>query len=638
MTTSPKGVFVLGTAGHVDHGKTTLVRTLTGIETDRLPEERRRGISIELGFAWLDVDASTRVAIVDVPGHERFIRHMIGGAAGIDGVMLVVAADEGVMPQTREHLSICRLLGVDSGLVVLTRTDLVEAEFISLVRDDVASLVAGTFLEGAPVLEFSAIRTDSHDLSRLHAEIAHLARERHRSRDADRPFVMPIDRAFTIHGHGTVVTGTSLAGAISVGSELALSPGGRRVRIRGLESHGAEVDSTGPGRRIALNIAAVGVDDVPRGARLVEVERLCESLLWDATLTTLSHLPFRIEDGEKALLFVGTSQLEVTLGLLESEHLDPGASSPVQLRLVTPLAILPGERYVLRGFRDLGSLGGTLGGGIIFGPSPRRRKRPCQTWPWRSSPHDMLEQRLFEEGETGLERRLLPGLMPFVLGDIEAALREGTSRRTVSHAGSRVISMRALTHLGDAIEAALASYHETFPARSGMKLDELRTRVRPDGLEAVFTLAIEALERTNRVHVASSEARLSSHREASLRADIRRKLAESFRAAALTPPSVDELAASLDAPRAVVDEEIRALTVEGTLIRVSKELLFHQEAIEALKVRVDSFFGLNETLDAQALKELTGASRKFTIPLGEWLDKVRITVRVGDVRKRRNVR
>jgi len=246
----------------------------------------------------------------------------------------------------------------------------------------------------------------------------------------------------------------------------------------------------------------------------------------------------------------------------------------------------------------------------------------------------MLEQRLFEEGETGLETRLLPGFLPLSNPELAQAIRRGLSNHSLAEAGPRLLSARALVHLCDAIELTLRAYHELFPVRSGMKLDELRTRVRPDGLEVVFLLAIEALVRSGRVHVAAAEARLSSHREASLRADVRRQVAESFRAAALSPPSVDELAASSDAPRADFDAEIRALTTEGTLLRVSKELLFHREAIEALKGRIEDYFETRESLDAQALKELTGSSRKFAIPLGEWLDKQRITVRVGDVRKR----
>jgi selenocysteine-specific elongation factor len=634
----PRSVFVLGTAGHVDHGKTTLVRSLTGIDTDRLPEERRRGISIELGFAWLDVGESTRVAIIDVPGHERFIRHMIGGAAGIDGVMLIIASDEGVMPQTREHLSICSLLGVDSGLVVLTRTDLVEPEFLALVEDDVASLVKATFLEGAPVLQFSAISDDPLPLDRLRHEIARLAQAKRPSGQSDRPFVMPIDRVFTIHGHGTVVTGTSLAGQVSVGDELVLSPGGHDVRIRSIESHGSPVQEAGPQRRLALNISPIGVDEVPRGARLVEPRAFSESLMWDATLSALPHLPFHLEDGEKALVYVGTSQLEVSIALLESTRLEPGATAAVQLRLATPAAILPGEHFVLRGFRDLGALGGTLGGGVIHGPSARRRKRPLLSFPWRSPPVDMLEQRLFEEGEVGLESRLLPGILPLSRADIAQSVRRGLSSRALAHAGQRLLAMRALSHLCDAIEATLRSYHEAFPARSGMRLDELRTRVRPDQHEATFLLAIAELEHSQRVHVSAAEARLSSHREASLRADLRLKIAETLQVAAMSPPSLDELASSFDVPRALFDEEVRALANEGTLTRVTKDILFHRDAIEALKAKVESFFETHESLDAQSLKELTGTSRKYAIPLGEWLDKARVTLRVGDVRKRRSIR
>jgi selenocysteine-specific elongation factor len=622
---------VLGTAGHVDHGKTTLVRALTGMETDRLPEERRRGISIELGFAWRDLPDGRRVAIVDVPGHERFIRHMIGGAVGLDAVMLVISADEGVMPQTREHLSICNLLGISSGFVVITRVDLVEPEFLALVREDIASLVAGTFLANAPVIPFSALEPSPHTLAPILAAISTLSTA---SRHRDRPFVLPIDRVFSVRGHGTVVTGTSLAGVIAPGDEVVLSPSGRTARVRHLEMHGRPTTSGGPGRRLAVNLAQLAVDDVPRGARIVAAEALVEGLMWDAELTALAHLPMPLRDGDRALLFVGTSQLEVSIAFLDREALDPGETAPVQLRLSEPLAILPSERFVLRGFRDLGPLGDTLGGGIVHGPSPRRRpsRKGLETWPWAHSGQALAEAVVFEHGELGLERHRLPAHLPLDRAAIDAL----EAAPGLIFVGSRVVARRALPHLEDAIVRTLTEYHRAFPARLGLRPDELFSRTRPDGLREVFDAAL-ALLAQRAVITDGVELRLTTHEPTESVPSLRQRVAAAFEAAHLAPPALDEIARLLKAPLKTLEEEVRALVADNLLVRVSKELIFHQGAIAAFRARVEAHLAQHETLDAQALKELAGVSRKYAIPLGEWLDRAKVTLRVGDLRRRRTV-
>ncbi|MCA9513406.1 MAG: selenocysteine-specific translation elongation factor, partial [Myxococcales bacterium] len=373
---------VIGTAGHVDHGKTTLVRELTGIDTDRLDAEKARGISIELGFAWLPLGDARggRAAIVDVPGHERFVRQMIAGAAGVDLVLLVVAADEGVMPQTREHLDICRLLGVRRGAVVLTKRDLVEPGFLELAQDDVREAVAGTFLEGAPIVPFAAgAPEDRARVAALVTELVGDAEDRGllAARSGDRPFKLSVDRAFSMRGFGTVVTGTTGAGEIAVGDAVAVCSGAGEIaaRVRGIELHGEAVARVGRGARAALNLAGIDHGEVHRGDVIATPGALRATSMIDATLTALGTLPEPLRDGARALLHVGTAQVEATVALLGAAALAPGATGWAQLRLAEPRVVLPGERFVLRGFDALPGHGKTIGGGRALAASQRRHKR-----------------------------------------------------------------------------------------------------------------------------------------------------------------------------------------------------------------------------------------------------------------------
>lgn len=642
-------IAVIATAGHVDHGKTALVRALTGMETDRLPEEQARGISIELGFAWLDLPTSGRVAFIDVPGHERFVRQMIAGAAGIDAVVLVVAADEGVMPQTREHLDICRLLDVRDGLVVLSRCDLVDPAFLELVRDDVADLVRGTALSHAEVVPFSIHEPVTREavlaaLSRLVARTARGA-----ARDRDRPFVLAVDRAFTRPGFGTIVTGTSRAGVLALEDEVLLHAPGQasmRARVRGLEVHGEAVSSVEPGARVAVNLGGVSVADAPRGARIVHAGpgAPVPCSIWDVRVEALARLPIAVPHLEKGLACFGASVTEATLALVDRDELAPGEVALGQLRLSEPLALLPGERWVFRGFRAFEAVGATLGGGTVIAPAPRKRKH--------GSPSDEIEVLagadiaaavsafVASHGEAGVRRVSLHASLPFARAALDAAV--AVSDLIASDAGplATLVSRRALASLHTAIASELQAAHEARPAAPGLGLDELRTRVRPDAEPALFAAIVSALEREGRLVRRGPALALAGFEPHTSKAEDRldQALLAALERADLTPPRTDELAATLGADGVsatppAIEQAIQRLVAAGKAARVQKDLVLSRAALDRLERRVRDHFARNEWLDAQALKDLTGASRKWAIPLGEWLDRARVTLRVGDRRR-----
>ncbi|MBM4355523.1 MAG: selenocysteine-specific translation elongation factor, partial [Deltaproteobacteria bacterium] len=363
-------MIVVGTAGHIDHGKTTLIRTLTGIETDRLKEEQQRGISIELGFAYLDLEDGSRVGLIDVPGHERFVHHMIAGATGVDLVLLVVAADEGVMPQTREHVAICELLGMRRGIVVLSKVDLVDAEWLELVRDDIRDYLAGTFLADAPVLPFSSTFAGGALGSfreHLYREIMAQSRQLEKA-SVRRPFMMPVDRVFTVKGFGTVVTGTVQSGGIRVGDSVEVLPAGLQTKVRRLEIHGQTAEESRAGTRTAANLPDVEKLDVDRGNVLVAPGTIVPVSRLTVSLSALPSLLGELKEQFKVLFHTGSAMTEASVRLLDCQRLTGGGRALAAVRLSTPLAVLPGNRYVVRGFTTMADYGKTIGGGTILWP------------------------------------------------------------------------------------------------------------------------------------------------------------------------------------------------------------------------------------------------------------------------------
>lgn len=634
-------IAVVGTAGHVDHGKTTLVRELTGIDTDRLSEEQARGISIQLGFAWLDLPIG-RIALVDVPGHERFVREMIAGAAGLDLVLLVVAADEGVMPQTREHLDICSLLGVRAGAVVLTKVDLVDEEWLELVQDDVAKAVRGTFLEGAPVLRHAAGDPAGPEAVRAYLS-AELARPRP-GRDADRPFKMSLDRVFTMRGFGTVATGTTAAGVLESGESVVVLPSGASGRVRGIQVHHAAVDRVGPGQRAAVNLQGIDHHSIGRGEVLARPGELAVASMFFATLSVPAGLEATVVDGARVLVHAGTAQREGTLALIGRRELGAGESAPAQVRLDSPMPFLPGEAFVARGFSALPGHGHTVGGGRLWTVASRRHRRryvaedaALITALASSDGPRMLDALVAHAGQAGVAAQALPRLLPLTRGQVDAALTASLASGHLTLASDLLLHRDVIAALGQDVLRALDAHHAARPALPGLAAEELRTRI-GQGISAELTQAIiGALERERRVErrgdfiaAADFQPKLTSTQDAAC-ATVQAALAQ----AALTPPRLQDLPELTGLAAAEVQEAIDLLVLGGSVTRVSKELFYDATALAGLEAALTAYLKEHPTIDTGAFKDLTGASRKWTIPLGEYFDRIRVTLRVGDLRRLR---
>jgi selenocysteine-specific elongation factor len=636
---------VVGTAGHVDHGKTTLVRHLTGVDTDRLDEEKARGISIELGFAPLDLDGE-RVAIVDVPGHERFVRQMIAGAAGIDVVLLVVAADEGVMPQTREHLDICELLGVRLGGVVITKTDLVDADWLELVIDDVETATVGTFLEGAPIVTWCAgdPAADARVKATVAALVARLGPAGHAlGRDPDRPFKLSVDRAFTMRGFGTVVTGTTASGTLAVGDAVVLQPSGRAARVRGIQVHGVAAEQVGPGVRAALNLQGLDAADVHRGEVVVTPGTIGPTPMIDATFIALHRLSEPVQDRTKVLVHVGTAQVEGAIAFLGTDAVAPGERAVAQLRLAQPLAILPGEPYVLRGFSVLPGYGKTIGGGRALAPDARRHRRTSGDARAVIAALAADDVAVAVSGWVDLSEQLgrvrsrLASELPWSAADLDGAVRALVGAGEVAERGGVLWSRRTVLALAERATEVLDGYHAERPSRSGLRDEELRTRVRGDLGADLFAAVVEHgvaagvfVRSADHLHAPGFTPTLTPAQAAA-----RRRVEVALADGGLMPPRVQDLPEALGLEPALVEEALWGLVEDGAAVRVSRELVYLRGPLEALEAGMRAHFAAHDTLDTAAFKELTGASRKWTIPLSEYFDRARVTVRVGDLRRLR---
>ncbi len=635
---------VIGTAGHIDHGKTSLVRALTGIDTDRLREEQRRGITIELGFAHLALGAGAVAGIVDVPGHERFVKAMAAGAAGIDLVVLVVALDEGVMPQTREHLDICRLLGVPRGLVALTKGDLAQelgAEWSELLRADIAEACQGTFLEGAPVLQVSAKSGDGLDA--LRRELERLAAQTP-ERPTDGPAYLPIDRAFSLKGFGTVATGTLLSGSIAAGAELDLIPGGQqRLRVRTVQVHGAEVERALAGQRTALNLPGVEAGQLSRGMVAVGAGAVAPTQMIDVELDLLAAAPRPLKDRSKLLLHLGTAQAPATVALIGGKRLEPAGHAFAQLRLGEPVAALPGQRFILRGFHALPGRGHTVAGGRILSIHPRKRRgrRPEASRGFGeltgAEPAPRIAYLLEEAGYRGLtapelfERTALPErqlarALEVMSSRGEAILFDKEKRAYLSPVAMGSLARRALL--------AVRAHHTADTLSTGLSREELRRRLGESLDLRLYARLLSSLVEKGELELDGEVVREKGRRAASSESDgkLKDELARALNEAGLTPPYIDDLPKLLGAPQAKVASAVKLLEKQGTLVRVNQELYFDAAAVAGLRERLVGFLREHERITTQQFKELVGATRKYTIPLGEYFDREKVTLRVGEAR------
>jgi selenocysteine-specific elongation factor len=641
----PKRI-VLGTAGHIDHGKTALVKALTGVDTDRLREEKRRGITIELGFAHLPLPDGTVAGVVDVPGHERFVRAMAAGAGGIDLVVLVVAADEGVMPQTREHLDICRLLGVPRGLVAVTKADLLPdlgEDWLPLLEQDVRAAAKGTFLEAAPILPVSA-RTGA-GLPELVAALAALAGEVP-ERPADGPLFLPVDRAFSLKGFGTVVTGTLLSGAIAAEDEVALSPplhGQPSLRVRSVQVHGKAVERALAGQRTAVNLPGIEAHSISRGQALVHAGIVPVSRALDVELTLLAAAPKPLRHRAKLLLHVGTAQVPAAVSLLDRGELLPGDTALAQLRLAAPVAALPGQRFILRGFAVLEGRGKTLAGGRVLAVAARRRKRgrPAEqaqlTALARGDADARIGAVLAMAGPAGLASEALVGRTALAPRALQAALD-----RLGARGGALLFDREHRAYVSGDVARALAgrlveavkAFHAARPLAAGISREELRGRLPPVTDPRLFARLLAQLVEKGELVTEGDHVRAPSHRPASGAAGgaLKAQVAAALERGGLTPPWLAELPAALRAPADEVAAVLKLLAAEGRAVRVTSELYFDAGAVEKLRERLVVHLRAKREISTQEFKDLVGATRKHVIPLAEYFDREKVTLRVGDKR------
>jgi len=628
---------VLGTAGHIDHGKTSLVRALTGIDTDRLPVEKARGITTELGFARLDL-GDRRVAVVDVPGHERFVKSMVAGATGLDLVCLVIAADEGVMPQTREHLDICELLGVRRGLVVLSKRDLVDDEWLAMVTADVRAAVAGTFLADAPIVPVST-RTEL-GMPELRAALAAVIDDLP-PRAQTGVFRMPVDRVFTVKGFGTIVTGTVLGGEVAIGDELSVIPSGLSARVRGIEVHGAAVERAVAGHRAALNLGGVAVEDLARGDLVVHPGRVAPSHILDVELRYLSTAPGELGPRTKVLVHHGTAQVLATLALVGTTKLAPGGEALAQLRIDarTPLGALPGDRFIVRGFVTTATHGSTIGGGrVIRVLAPKARKDAAHAATVAALAAARQDQRIALDVKTAAAAGLPIGDLVRRLGVPAAMLAEplatlvASGELLVTGAGDHAhyLHATAVAELEGKIVALVSA------APDGVLREELRTQLPAALSPRAYDAILASLAAKGTIATAGDRVTRSAAPAKGPVLDPNEvALLGKLEGWGLEPLRPKEMHTALGLSEAQTKTALDRLVAAKLVARIKPDLMVHAGVIANLKAKLLAFLAQHTTIDAQQWKELTGASRKFTIPLAEYFDAEKVTLRVGDLRRKR---
>ncbi len=616
---------VVGTAGHIDHGKSSLVRALTGIDPDRLAEEKERGITIDLGFADLDVGGGRVASFVDVPGHERFVRHMVAGAAGIDAVLLAVAADDGVRPQTREHLAICSLLGVRHGIVALTKTDLVDSDLVEVAVLEVREFLGASFLADAPVVRVSA--KSGAGLDSLRDALAGLF-DRVPGREAAGLPRLPVDRAFVMKGFGTVVTGTLVAGSLREGDEVEVLPGGRRARIRGLQVHRARVAEARAGQRTAVNLQGLDRDEVPRGSTVTLPGALLSTRRVWGRLRWLPEAGDAARRGGTARFHQGTCERAARVRVIGEA---PDGGVDVEILLDGETVLLPGDRFILRRPAPVD----TIGGGVVLDirPPSRRARRAAEPSAFGSDPAGGIRARLSRAGPAGRVRSELAAELGMTGRDLDVlADRLAEAGAVVARSGV-LVDAEAWRSAGDGVRGSLAAYHAAEPLRAGMSREELRSQCARAMSQDVWRALLEDLAGGGVLRLAGERVALASHRVVLSDSDlgIARRIEARFRDAGLDPPDAADVLR--DEGREKAGRILDLLQEDGRLVRIRDGRWFHAEAIAELIRKLRRFAQTSRRIDVAAFKDLAGVTRKNAIPLLEHLDAERVTRRVGNERE-----
>lgn len=632
---------VMGSAGHIDHGKTSLVRAITGTDCDRLEEEKRRGITIELGFAYLPLPENKgggRLSIIDVPGHERFVKNMVSGAAGIDFVTLVIAADEGVMPQTREHLEICSLLGIKRGLVALTKIDMVDAEWLALVTEDVKTYLKGTFLEDSPIFPVSSHTGEG--LAALKEALYEMAVSFEPARRGDLAR-LPVDRVFTMRGHGTVVTGTLISGSFSLGDDVVLMPSGLTSKARGLQSHGAPVEKAPAGYRTAVNLPGLEVDDVHKGEVLTRPGSLKSASSWLVMLECLPSAPRALKNRTEVHFHHGAREVPARLVFFDRDKLQPGESALCRVRFEEPMVGVFDDRCVIRAFSPLG----TVAGGAVLMPLDFELRKKDAAYARKleilsglsglpAEDSVLMQLELFGEGgidfaslciTTNLEAATLEKSLQLLGSRRQVFMTDKEERRYLGAMAADTLCASCLGWVGD--------FHKREPMRAGPGRSELSSGWGKGRAPKLVHFVLERLLKQGDLVADGEAVRLKDHSvSAGDSAGQRDKILQIYTEAGLTPPNLKDVLAELGLASKEAAPLLRLITEAAELIKVSEEIYYSASAMADIRSRVVGWFESHDDLDLAGLKEITGLSRKYLIALLEYFDRDKLTVRVGDKR------
>ncbi|MBI4682015.1 MAG: selenocysteine-specific translation elongation factor [Nitrospirae bacterium] len=620
---------ILGTAGHIDHGKSALVKALTGTDPDRLKEEKERGITIDLGFADLAYPGGLKVGIVDVPGHERLIKNMLAGAGGIDIVLMVIAADEGIMPQSREHLDICNLLKVKRGLIVINKSDLVEQDWIELVKDEVGKFVQGTFLEGAEMVAVSS--KTGHNIDLLKEKIEELALHVE-PKSVNGVFRLPVDRIFTLKGFGTVITGTAISGSISVDKPVEILPRGLKTKVRGLQSHGESLKTAYAGQRVAINLQGVSKDEVQRGDVITVPDKIRTTYVIDADLSMLGDTSLSALKSRNLVHFhTGTTELVGRIIIYGRDELKPGDKAYCQFRFKDPIAVMSGDRYIIRKFSPLV----TIGGGSILDTTPGRRRRDERVKDLeileQGSLKEKLSLKIRQSGLNGITQDELIGWIkaeiPDIRAEVNALIKEGLA---ISCEGC-IIHKDPSDDFAKKAISAVGGFHKNNPLKPGMSKEDLR---------AVFTgldqkLFEAMLDRVDQIVIEKELLRLKTFR-ISLSEDkkvLKDKMLKVLEQAEFQPPSKDELAVAVSIKPQEAGELLKIMASEKSLVRINDSLYIPMSNYTKMIDGLKSFFSAKSEMTVGEFRDILKTSRKYALPFLEYLDSNKITLRVGEVRK-----
>jgi selenocysteine-specific elongation factor len=625
---------ILGTAGHIDHGKSSLVKALTGTDPDRLKEEKERGITLDLGFASLDLPSGSRLGIVDVPGHEGLIRNMLAGVGGIDIVMLVIAADESIMPQTREHLAICDLLRVKQGLIVLTKLDVVDKDWLDLVKEEVREFVKGTFLEKAPIVPVSSKTGENLDL--LKQELDRLAKDV-APKSPNGILRLPIDRVFTMKGFGTVITGTLHAGSISQDQEVEILPRGIATRVRGIQSHGKAAQRAVAGQRTAVNLQGVEKDQLHRGDVIVTRGYFSPTRTVDASLALLAGSARTLRTGTRVRFYNTTQEAIGRVTLIGKSELQPGDEGFVQFRFESTVVIQHGDRYILRFYSPVE----TLGGGMVLDSRPRRHKARTREQSLSSlatlaagSLEDRLALLIAGRALAGMEESEVIGTVAADKQEIAAALTALAGKKVISRVDNLYVHLSPLGDLEQKILQVITEYHTANSLKPGLDKEELKGMLRLRLHPRLLAVTVDGMIKKGRLASEGSKLRLPGFRP-TLGKDsgaIKEKIVEAIRKSGATPPVREELPELFKIPERDARDLLRMLADEGRISRVNDSIYLDRDTLDAMRSDLTRYLQEKKEITIAEFRDLVKTSRKYAVPLMEYFDSQKLTQRVGDKR------